>query len=98
VVLAVTDGELIALLIGHDQVSARLERIYVLDGKQGRGVGGKLLRRALQRAGSLGYRRVVLDVIAERAAAIRLYERLGFEPITPYTDYGRPMVFLGRDL
>lgn len=86
------------LLVRHDEQAARLERMYVVEDHQRQGVASELLVTALAEAHALGYRRVVLDVIAERVGAIGLYMRHGFAPIEPYADHGRPMVFLGRDV
>ena len=45
---------------------------------RGRGVGTALLRKADERAKSMGKRTMSLGVIGENAGAIRLYERLGY--------------------
>jgi GNAT superfamily N-acetyltransferase len=100
VFLAVLDNIVIGqvLLVRHDDRAARLERMYVVEGFQRQGVASELLDAALAHARVLGYRRVVLDVLAERSGAIHLYRANGFGPIEPYADYGRPMLFLGRDV
>lgn len=46
---------------------------------QGRRVGHQLLTAALDRAREVGFRRMALDVYADHARAVRLYESLGFE-------------------
>ena len=86
------------LLVPHEPGGARLERMYVVEGQRGRGLGRLLLEDALAVAASLGHRRVVLDVMPERTGAFRLYRRQGFTPIEPYAENHRPMRFLGRDL
>jgi GNAT superfamily N-acetyltransferase len=86
------------LLVPHTRGVGRFERMCVVERARGQGVGGFLIEKGLGLARSLGYRRVVLDVIAERDAALRLYGRYGFTPISAYADYGRPMVFLGRQI
>ena len=86
------------LLVRHDDHASRLERMSVVEKFQRQGVASQLVDAAAARVHVLGYRRVVLDVLAERSVAIRLYEAHGFAPIEPYADYGRPMVFLGRDV
>ena len=45
---------------------------------RGRGVGTALLRKAEERARSIGKRMMSLGVIGENEGAIRLYERLGY--------------------
>ena len=100
VVLAHLAGQVVGqvLVLPHDDDTARLERMYVIDSFQRNGIGTHLLHHALDLARSLGYRRIVLDVIAERPHAVHLYETIGFRPIEPYADHGRPMSFLGRPL
>lgn len=45
----------------------------------GAGIGEIMLRTILNEAKQLGYEQAELDVIADNAAAIALYEKLGFE-------------------
>ena len=55
----------------------------------GRGVGSAILARILAEAQRRGYRRVSLETGSTPpfAAALRLYERNGFEPCLPFGDY-----------
>ena len=57
--------------------------ICVLRDYWGRGVGSMLMDAAVQTAQSAGYAQIELQVAADNARAIRLYERFGFE------QYGR---------
>ncbi len=86
------------LLVRHDAESAQVQRLHVRAGRQRQGRGLELMRAVLDLAGELGYGRVVLDVMAFRAPAVRLYEQLGFRPIEPYAERGVPSVFLAIDL
>jgi len=54
---------------------------------RGRGIGSALLRATLDAAAAQGIRRVELVVRADNAAAIALYERLGFELEGRLRDY-----------
>ena len=82
------------LLVRHDEISARIERLHVRDGWTRQGRGRELVDAALGLAADLGYRRVVLDVLPERRAAVRIYESFGFVPIDPYAEYPMPMLFM----
>lgn len=46
---------------------------------RGRGLGGRLLAATVERAFEIGLTRIELEVFASNRAAIRLYERSGFE-------------------
>ena len=72
--------------------------MYVIERARRQGAASLLIESALQGAQSLGYTRVVLDVIAKRIIARGLFENRGFAPVDPYADYGRPMSYLGRTL
>jgi len=55
-----------------------LEDLFVRSGARGRGLGRSLVQRVLERAAERGCARVELDTNEDNAAAIGLYERLGF--------------------
>jgi ribosomal protein S18 acetylase RimI-like enzyme len=55
-----------------------LKRIYILSRVHGSGLGAELMRRALEDAGALGKRRVLLGVYGSNARARAFYERHGF--------------------
>ena len=79
--------------------TGELKRLYVRPTFQGRGVGEKLARRAMEEARAAGYHRLRLDTLPTMVAAQRLYRRLGFREIPPY--YSTPItgtVFLERML
>lgn len=57
---------------------AELQKIYVAPGAQRRGLGRALMARAESRAKELGYRRLYLETHSALAAAIRMYEALGY--------------------
>lgn len=58
---------------------ARIEDVVVDQAARGRGVGEALTREALRLADEAGARTVDLASRLERDAAVRLYERIGFE-------------------
>jgi putative acetyltransferase len=79
-----------------DATTTELRRLWVRPAFRRRGVARALTVASLERAASLGYERIVLDVVPSRTGAIVLYRALGFTEIAPYDEYPFPMVFLGR--
>ena len=59
---------------------ALIEDVVVDEGARGRGAGEALIREAVRLASEAGARTVDLTSRPERAAANRLYEKLGFRP------------------
>jgi len=56
-----------------------LRGLAVAPGRQGEGIGARLLEAAISRVRTAGARRLVLRVLASNPGARRLYERHGFE-------------------
>jgi GNAT superfamily N-acetyltransferase len=67
-------------LQAHGGLCAELESVHVHPDHRGAGVGGALLREAVERARALGCYRVQLTSNTGRPDAHRFYERLGFVP------------------
>jgi ribosomal protein S18 acetylase RimI-like enzyme len=75
-------------VVGHCAINRRKFRddrhagvfgIAILDGFRGVGIGEKMMDAALEEARRIGIQLVELDVFSTNAAAIRLYEKMGFE-------------------
>jgi len=79
---------------------AEIKRLYVVPEARGRGIGKRLLCRAIDEARRLFYARVRLDSHApSMGAAIALYRGLGFVEIAPYgPDLGGAIVFFEKTL
>jgi ribosomal protein S18 acetylase RimI-like enzyme len=60
-------------------LQARINTVVVDAAARGRGIGEALTREAVRIAGAAGVRRITLSSRRERAAAHRLYGRVGFE-------------------
>ena len=63
----------------HDETSLEIERIYVDDSFQSKGLGAKLIEKAAKRAAELNLHYLWLGVWEKNPGAIRFYERHGFE-------------------
>lgn len=66
--------------MGREAHIGVLARLYVVPEARGRSVGETLMRAAMDYAQQSDMR-LVLDVMTKDVAAIRLYERLGWQPI-----------------
>jgi ribosomal-protein-alanine N-acetyltransferase len=75
------------LLLRRGSTIARLYSIAVASGFRGRGVAVLLMRDAEGIARASGARSLRLEARADNAAAIRLYERLGYRLIGRYAGY-----------
>jgi ribosomal-protein-alanine N-acetyltransferase len=69
------------ILTRHAADEAEILSIAVDKRMRGRGLGRKLLQRNLQRLAGLGVCSVFLEVGADNASALGLYERMGFEQV-----------------
>jgi len=74
-----------------------MNRLWIRPGHRRGGAGRALCEAAMQAARDLGFRRMHLDVVPERTAAIAMYRSLAFTETPPTHDYPFTMVSLGRD-
>jgi ribosomal protein S18 acetylase RimI-like enzyme len=64
-----------------------LKRLWVRPSGRGLGLGRKLIEAALDRAVAAGAKSAYLDTVPESmAAAVRIYQELGFKPCALYND------------
>ena len=66
--------------------TCEIKRLYVRPSARGLGVGRALGKAIMDVARELGYARALLDTASFMAAAVRVYESLGFRDVTPYYD------------
>jgi len=79
----------IAPLAGGDADTCELRKMYFLPELRGLGAGSALITRCLDAARDFGYRRCYIETLTGMDAAMRLYERHGFERIdAPLGDTG----------
>ena len=79
---------------------AEIKRVYVAPGLRRRGLAQLIVAVLEAGAAQAGCRSVVLNSGARQPEALRLYEGLGYGPVTPYGVYAcaPDAVFLGKDL
>ncbi len=81
------DGRVLGLCIVHPNNIGRCGVIAnasyaVASSAMGKGAGEALVRESLRRAKDLGFRVMQFNaVVASNTAAIRLYEKIGFQPL-----------------
>jgi putative acetyltransferase len=70
-----------------DQTRGEVKRLYVRPQFRGNGLGKALMNALAAEARGIGYSELIADTIPTvMATALVMYERLGFERITPYSD------------
>lgn len=67
-----------------DGDTCELKRMYLSKGVRGKGLGEKLLKKAIVMARELNYQNMRLDTLPSMNSAIYLYQKLGFREIEPY--------------
>ncbi|MGV8943624.1 GNAT family N-acetyltransferase [Thermomonas sp.] len=72
----------VAPLIGGDADTCELRKMYFLPEARGIGAGTAMMQRCLDAARAAGFKRCYLETLAGMDAAMRLYERSGFQRIT----------------
>jgi GNAT superfamily N-acetyltransferase len=68
----------------HDDESAEIKRMYVVEDHRGVGFARRLLAELESRAYEVGYRRVVLETGLRQPEAMALYESSGYTPIPSF--------------
>jgi putative acetyltransferase len=83
-----------------DAETIELRKMYFDPELRGRGMGRKILSRAIEKAKNLGYLRVYLETARVLKQAVHLYESFGFQPVeikhTPRCDQGYMLELGGK--
>ena len=77
----VIGGGGVAPLAGGDESICELRKMYFLPEARGIGAGAAMMARCLQAARGFGFSQCYLETLRGMDAAMRLYERSGFERI-----------------
>jgi len=94
-------GAGVAPLEGGDPDTCELRKMYFLPAGRGRGAGAALMVQCLQAARGFGFRRCYLETLRGMDAAMKLYERSGFQRIAApmgSTGHGGCNTFYLREL
>lgn len=67
-----------------DAEISEMKRLFVRSKFQGHGIGRALTKAILDKAATLGYRKIRLDTVPSMKAAQLLYKSMGFYSISPY--------------
>lgn len=76
-----------ALKPGPSPRTGEVKRMYVVPAARGRRLAERVLAALVERARALGHERLVLETGVGQPEALRLYERLGWQPVPPYGHY-----------
>jgi len=84
--MAVEDGEVIGAIAlrAVDAETCEAKRLYVIPAHRGGGISRLLMRRIMDEARSIGYRRMVGDTMPVMTQALAMYDRMGFRRIDGY--------------
>lgn len=74
-------GSGVSQLIGGDEDTCELKKMYFLNELRGLGFGEKLLELCLEAVKELGYKKCYLETLSHMHAAQKLYEKFGFKKL-----------------
>ena len=81
-----------------DDSTVELKALYLDSEYRGKGLGSRLMDKAIDEAKTRGYKSIVLDSMSEYKDALRLYEKYGFRNTERYNDNVYADVFMRLDL
>ena len=75
---------IVGAVLNEDKTSVELQRMSVANNSRGKGAGSKLVSAVIDFAKEKGVSCVKLETLDRKVAAIRLYERHGFEQVSSF--------------
>ncbi|WP_439129915.1 GNAT family N-acetyltransferase [Polaribacter sp.] len=70
-----------------DEISVEIKRMYVSEGKRGKGVAQKILKELEIWAKEMGYNKCVLETGKRQAEAVQFYKKCRYQIIPNYGQY-----------
>jgi putative acetyltransferase len=64
-----------------DEKTVELRKMYFVKDFRGKGFGKKTLKRMIEKAGELGFKKIYLETASVLKVAIGLYEKFGFQSV-----------------
>ncbi len=81
-----------------DDSSVELKALYLDSKYRGKGLGSRLMDKAIDEAKARGFKSIVLDSMSKYKDALRLYEKYGFRNTERFNDNEYADVFMRLDL
>ena len=78
--------------------AGEIKRMYVKPEARGQGIAERLLKALEKYAAEAGYRALYLDTKDDLTAAIRFYQRHGYEPCERYNENPQATMFMKKGL
>ena len=75
----IVGGAGISQLENATSMLCELQKMYLLTGSRGKGLGQQLIKKCLKKASEFGYTHCYLETLREMVIAQHLYKKMGFE-------------------
>ena len=90
--VAEEDGELVGGVgiyptEGLPENTVELVKMYISSSYRGKGIGKQLMKKCIEHAKMLGYKKIYLETLPELSTAVLAYEKLGFESLAQPLGY-----------
>ena len=66
---------------GLPEDTVELVKMYIDSSYRGKGIGKQLMKKCIEHAKALGYKKIYLETLPELSTAVLAYEKLGFESL-----------------